>query len=206
MNLSFDDYLRLTELFLIFVSLILVIFGWIIPYKHSIQLERSHQKFNKKMILAKWEKDLVDKQISELYGPIAELLREQELRRSLIKQQFGRHEIFSSNQLKITDLSENEQLIWKHFVETYIIPIHLRVLEIIQKNQHLVLDSKFPSCFRDYMEYVIGWELLDNQLKSGIPNHYNYYYSYNYPIEFNIYIEDTLIRLLNKQNNLLGVD
>ncbi len=54
-----------------------------------------------------------------------------------------------------------------------------------------------------FIEYVLGWELLDIQKKNGVPNYYEYYYRYNYPVEFDNYIIRTLKELQKRQGELV---
>ena len=159
----------------------------------------------KKLLSAKWKKELIDKQISQFYGPIAEFLREQSLRKDLISEQLGRKTIFKSGRDKLADWPENEQKIWIHFIDTYSIPTHNRIVEIIQNNMHLMTHSDMPNCFKMFMEYAIGFELLDNQKRNDVPNYYEYYYSYNYSRDFNLHIEKMLSILLQRQNELIDV-
>ena len=205
MNLTFGEIIKIIELSLTIIGLLFVIFGWIIPHKQSVKTIYQHQEFEKRILCAQWEKELLDKQISEFYGPIAELLREQDLRMSLIVYQLGRDVIFHEGQGRISALTENDQKIWMHFIDTYSIPIQARILDIIQNNQHLIYKSEMPECFKSYMEYVLGWELLDNQKRNNVPNNYEYYYAYNYPAAFNHYIEKTLMILLKRQEELMKI-
>jgi len=205
MKLTFNEIGKIIELSIAVIGLLLVVFGWFIPYKQSVRTTNRQQEFEKKLLCAQWEKKLLDDQISKFYGPIAELLREQDLRLRTIKYQLGENIISLLEQNGISDLPEDKQKIWMHFIDTYNIPIQARILEIIQNNQHLIYQSKNPECFKSYMQYVIEWELLDNQKRSGVPNYYEYYYSQNYPIAFNHYIENALIILLNRQKDLMEI-
>ena len=58
---------KIAELILTFLGLVLVIFGWIIPYRQSIKTQNKSKlneiEFQKNM----WKKELVDKQISLSY-------------------------------------------------------------------------------------------------------------------------------------------
>ena len=54
-----------------------------------------------------------------------------------------------------------------------------------------------------FIEYVLGWELLDIQKKNGVPNYYEYYYRYNYPVEFDNYIIRNLKELQKRQGELV---
>ena len=205
--INFEMTVQIIELILILLGLLLVIFGWIIPYRQSVISTKNQQDFEKRLLCAKWEKELVDKQISDFYGPIAELLREQRLRVDLIidNQLGGRRPVFSGGYENLSDWSENEQKVWIHYIDTYAIPIQSQVLKIIQNNIHLTYNSTPPECFKDFMEYILGLELLDNQKRAGVPNYYEYHYSKNYPGSFNLYIERTLTILLQRQNELLKI-
>lgn len=55
-----------------------------------------------------------------------------------------------------------------------------------------------------YLDYTLGWELLDNQKRNKVPNFYEYNYLYNFPVDFEKYINDTLNLLLNRQAELTG--
>ena len=188
----FNIITKILELFFIFMGLILVVIGWSIPYYQSKKMEKKH-----------WKKKHIDNQIACFYGPITELLNEHRLLRLLIDKQLGQKELFCGDHSKMSDLSENDQKIWRHFVDYYKLPIHLKIVEIIRNNYHLIYKSDIPKCFRSYMEYVLGWELLDNQKKNDVPNYYEYHYIYRYPQEFDDYMNTTLAVLLKEQLDLM---
>lgn len=99
-------------------------------------------------------------------------------------------------------MPENEQKIWMHYVDTYKIPNQMKMVEILRNNTHLMYDSVIPNCVYTFLDYVLGWELVDNQSRNGVKNYYEYQYSYNYPKEFNRYIQNTLSILLEEQAKL----
>lgn len=203
MDFSFNEITKIIELFLSIVGLGLIIFGWLIPYKQSRKATIEIQKFEKKMQSARWEKELVDEQISKFYGPISELLNELELRRIFVINQLNRDSVFNDGKIKLSELTENEQKIWVHFIQTYCIPIQSKIIEIIQTNLHLVYNSEIPIGFFDFMDYVLGMEYLYNQKMSNIENYFEYYYKNNYPRKFNEYIKNTFDLLLSKQKELI---
>ena len=142
------------------------------------------------------------KQISLLYGPLDALIREKEISRQLIHEQIGRRYIFKENG-SFSDLSEEEQKIWAHYVDTYKIPRLNEMRKILRENVELMYDSEIPSCVFNFLDYAIGWELLDNQKKNGVKNYYEYYYRYNYPKSFDRYVKETLASLLKQQAELM---
>lgn len=152
-----------------------------------------------------WEVELINKQISELYGPIAELIRESNLRIELLCFQLGRKHIFPEEMQTFDELPENEQKLWAHFVDTYKIPCQMKIVDILRKNYHLIYNSEIPPCYDTFVKYAIGWELLDNQKRNGVFNYYKYCFSYNYPHEFDHYIFSTLKTLQNRKQDLMAI-
>lgn len=202
--MNFDQVVKVIELLLSFVGLLFVVFGWIIPYRQNIRIEDSRKKNEIVFRQKQWEKEQIDKQIAEFYGPISALLQEQNILFERILYTFGRRHVFSKDQTSLSDLPEDEQKIWAHYVDTYKIPLNNRIIEIIQSKKHLIYRSEIPTCFDVYLDYALGWELLDNQKRHGVPNYYEYYYCYNFPKEFSVYINNTLRVLLKRQAELIG--
>lgn len=186
------------------LGLTFVIFGWVIPYRQNLKIETERKKTDISFRQKQWEKEQIDRQISEFYGPISALLQEQEIIFERILYMFGRRHIFGKDQVQLSDLPENEQKIWVHYVDTYKIPLNNKIVEIIRNKKHLIYKSEIPTCFKTYLDYSLGWELLDNQKRNGVPNYYEYFYSFNFPSEFTSYINGTLKVLLKKQAKLLG--
>ena len=180
--------------------------GWIIPYKQSIKEQARQRKFEEQLEIKRWKKAHVDDQIRLLYGPISQLLGEQNVIRHLVALQFGRDTIFNAGKDKLSDLEEKEQKIWVHFVITYVLPYQQRILSILRNNQHLMEGDEWPDCYKAYMEYTLAWEYLQNQKDNEIPNYYEYKSIFNYPVEFNYYISSTTSKLLEMQKELETIE
>lgn len=202
--IKLEDLFRVIELTLTFIGLIFIVFGWIIPYKQSLKMEKKRRESELEQQKRQWEKEQIDIQIAMFYGPISALLKEQNIVWQRIIYQLGRNCIFENNQFTINDLPEDEAKIWMHFVDMYKIPLNKKIVDIIRDNTHLVYKSEIPSCFNTFLDYTLGWELLDKQKRSGVPNYYEYHYCYNFPKEFTRYINNTLEILLVKQAELIN--
>lgn len=199
---SFDQIIKIAELIISVISIALVIVGLILPFKQAIKLNKINQ--NDKLTQEKrvWRMQLLDEQISKYYGPISAILKEQTIIRQRIWYQIGRDTIFDGGKHKLSDLTQNEQLIWKHFVDNYKIPMQHQIVEIMRNHAHLAIHGKHDIYVNQFLEYALGWELLDSQKKNGVPNYYEYYYCYKYPIQFNNYINNTLSSLLKEKERL----
>ena len=147
-------------------------------------------------------KEAVDEQISKFYGPIHILLQEQNVLFENVTFMFGRKIIFKAHQ-GIDDLTEDEQRIWIHFVDTYLLPHNNKIMDIIRKNYHLMYKFEIPNSFYKYFNYAVGWEQLDNQSRHGVPNYYQYYFQYNFPQDFTQYIDETLDLLEKRKEELI---
>lgn len=174
-------------------------------YKQKRNSEKRINDFEIKFLRIKWEKEHIDQQISLIYGPISQLLKEQNIRFNRILEMIGRREVFQKCQYKLSDLADDEQKIWKHFVDNYKIPVNNSIIEILRVNRHLIFQAKENEyAINSFLDYAVGWELLDNQVKHKVPNHYEYYYCYNFPKKFADYVYGTLLYLQEKQRELLN--
>ena len=201
--MTFDHMIDLIGLAFTAIGLLFVVFGWLIPYRQNIRIEEERKNTENAIRQKQWEKEQADRQISEFYGPVSALLQEQDIRYKRILYMFGRDQVFKKDQT-LSDLPENEQRTWMHFVDTYIIPSNNKIVEIIRNKKHLVYNSEIPACFMTYLDYTLGWELLDNQKRNGVPNYYEYSYAFDFPVGFTHYINETLKVLLKKQSELMG--
>ncbi|MCF2653318.1 hypothetical protein [Anaeromassilibacillus senegalensis] len=193
---------KIIEISIAFIGLVLVIFGWIVPHRNSIKTEKTRIQNDKELERIRWKKELIDKQISNLYGPMYALIIEGEVSFSRILYQLGRRCVIPRDK-SFSDLPEDEQKIWKHYVDTYKIENQMKMVEIMRDNLHLIYNSEIPTCYKEFLDYSLGWEMLDNQKRNGVPNYYEYHYVFNYPTEFNHYIGTTLQTLLEEQGKLL---
>lgn len=193
---------KIIEISIAFIGLVLVIFGWIVPHRNSIKTEKVRIQNDKELERIRWKKELIDKQILNLYGPMYALIIEGDVSFSRILYQLGRRCVIQKDK-GFNDLPEDEQKIWMHYVDTYKIKNQMKMVEIMRNNIHLIYKSEIPTCYKEFLDYSLGWELLDNQKRNGVPNYYEYHYAFNYPTEFNHYIRTTLQILLEEQGELL---
>jgi len=193
---------KLTEIIISLFGLVLVVFGWIIPYRNSLKTEKCRLESEKELERMKWKKDLIEKQISVLYAPLNQLCLEGDISFTRILYQLGRQHVFEGEKTSFEDLTEDEQKIWKHYVDTYKIPSQMEMVKILRHNSHLLYKAETPYCIKQFLDYALGWELLDNQKRNNVKNYYEYHYAYNFPHEFKQYIRNTLDTLYAEQQEL----
>lgn len=201
--LTFDEVMKILDLLISVIGLVLVIVGMILPFKQSVELNRINQRDQIEQAKRAWRMQLLDEQICKYYGPISAILKEYSIIRERIWFQIGRRVIFDNGKDKLSDLEPNDQLIWKHFVDNYKIPMQNRIIEIMRDNAHLSIHGEHDIYVDKFLDYALGLELLDSQRRENVPNYYEYYYSFNYPIEFNNYIHNTLEQLIQEKKILI---
>lgn len=108
---------KIIEISIAFIGLVLVIFGWIVPHRNSIKTEKVRIQNDKELERIRWKKELIDKQISNLYGPMYALIIEGDVSFSRILYQLGRQCVIQKDK-DFNDLPEDEQKIWMHYVDT----------------------------------------------------------------------------------------
>lgn len=186
------------------INLIIIIVGWFVLYKQKKDSQKRSNKFELGFLRLKWEKEFIDQQVSLLYGPVSQLLKEQNIRFSRILEMLGRDKVFKRNQDKLSDLADDEQKIWVHFVNNYKIPIDNSIVEILRTNRHLIFEAEQNEyIINTFLDYAVGWELLDNQKRENVPNYYEYYYCFNFPKQFTSHINSTLKYLQKRQQELM---
>lgn len=201
--MTFEEITTIFELVLTSIGLIFIIVGWIIPFKQSLRLNKINQLSQLEQTQRELKIKILDEQISKYYGPISALLTEQQIIGEKIWYQIGREKVFDNGKDKLSDLTPDERLIWTHFVDHYKIPLQHKIVEIMQCNAHLAIHGEHDRLVNSFLDYVLGWELLDNQRRNNVPNFYEYYYSYNYPKGFDAYIHDTLKTLIEEKQFLI---
>ena len=185
------------------ISAPLVVIGWIVVFRQSVKLNNINRSAELSERKLEWKIQYIDQQIANYYGPIAAILREQTIIRQRIEYQFGRDYSFAAGKDTLADLTPDEQLIWKHFVDNYKIPLQREIINIMRKNAHLAESGEYSEAVDQFMDYVLGWELLDSQKRNGVPNFYEYHYGTAYPKEFNHYIFTRLEELQNRKQELI---
>ncbi len=113
----------ITSLALSLINLVVIVVGWFVINKQKKDFQKSNNKFELEFLKIKWGKVFIDQQVSLLYGPVSQLLKEQNIRFRRILDMLGRDAVFKRNQYKLSDLSDDEQKIWVHFINNYKIPI-----------------------------------------------------------------------------------
>jgi len=166
-----------------------VVVGWFVARQHTLQLDRERERLA-----------LIRQQLDEFYAPIYGILLENDRVRMHVWEQTGRRAImFGEGE----PLDEEGVRIWVHYLENYLIPNNRKILSILQNKMHLYRGLEYPNCFRDWVDYALGYEALHSQYR-GWGREYGFVSVRNFPTEFLEHIVETMSDLMREQRSVVA--
>ncbi len=201
---NYDLLLNIINTVISGVSVIFIIFGWIIPYKQSQKQQSIQREYEESITTKQYNKEKIDEQISKLYVPLYTLSMENRIQTNILLKKLNRNYVFAKNET-INDLNENDTILWIDFVSNHFVPNLNRMKEILNNNIHLIYEPELPSSHHRFMKYTLKLNNdLDLYLKHSNIDCSNFFVDDNYPSDFDIYINKTLDKLLQLQRNCLA--
>jgi len=173
-------------------TLLLIVVGWLVTYRLEKNKELEINRLDN-------QKNHVDIQLAQLYGPIYGLLLENDRVRHQVQMQFGRTTVFESE----SPLSKYEERIWVHYLENYFLPNNRKIIDLIQRNVHLLQGVKFPKSWITFIDYAMGYEIYHKQYKD-LGAEYGFCYIENFPTDFRQDVVEMVSSLKKKQKELVG--
>lgn len=192
------DILKIIELAITFIGVIAAIFGVLIPHVCNKKQARKALEIENKLLTIKWEKEFVDRQLAELFGPVRALLMENSVRYEFVCKQLGNEHIFQNG----VKLSDEQRDLWSHYVNEYCLPCLRGIVQILKDKLHLLELSIMESCVANFITYATHWDMLASQADVGANNNYNLHSTTNFPTEFSDFIYKRYDELVEEQHNL----
>ena len=142
----------------------------------------------------------VERQLEELYGPLAALMYEgrqifEELLASL-----GRSFVFHGSD----PLPPDELKTWLFWTESSFLPRNRQIRELLTSKPHLVDGAEFPESYVRFFLHETSWRIRHERwLKEQVP--YDWHSAVNWPEAFEKDIIQTFKTLKGRHSELLGV-
>lgn len=202
--LDYDLILNIINTILTALSVIFIIFGWIIPYKQSQKQQKEQRKYDESISEKQYNKEKIDEQISKLYVPLYTISMENKIQINILLKKLNRNYVFAKGET-INNLTESDLVLWINFLKNHFVPNLNRMKEILNNNIHLIYEPNLPSSYQRFLKYTLKLT-TDLNLYLNDPNidHSNSFVDENYPNDFDIYINKTLDKLLQLQRNGLA--
>lgn len=200
---DYDLILNIVNTIFSGISVLFIVFGWIIPYKQSQKQQKEQRKYDEFISKKQYNKEKIDEQISKLYVPLYTLSMENKIQTNILLKKLNRKYVFAKGET-INNLTEGDLILWIDFLKNHFVPNLNHMKEILNDNIHLTYEPNLPSSYQRFLKYTLKLT-TDLNLYLHDPNidHSNSFVDENYPSDFDIYINKTLDKLLQLQRNCL---
>jgi hypothetical protein len=166
--------------------------GWMINYVLSGRDERRKDALDA-------SHTFLQKQLEELYGPLALLIQQSRRSRLDLYTALGRDEIFVPGQA----LTEPELKTWLFWVENDIFPRNDKIADLLTGQTHLIEGDHVPKSYLDFIDHHTSWKLSHLRWKQENVE-YPLRSRIDYPETFQQDVLDTFEKLKLKQARILG--
>jgi len=166
--------------------------GWLANYVLTTKADRRRREASALL-------EHVERQLAELYGPLAFLVIEgQQTFRDLLAS-LGRRFVFPPS----GELGEDELQTWLFWAENDLLPRNAEIKRILMTHAHLIDGGEMPATYVQFLDHHNSWQI--NHLrwqKQGVP--YPWHSKVNWPDTFTRDVLDTFRRLKATHAALVG--
>ncbi|HYW70499.1 MAG TPA: hypothetical protein VE961_05665 [Pyrinomonadaceae bacterium] len=136
----------------------------------------------------------IDRQLEELYGPLAFLMWEGDRAFKDLLETLGRPYVFSGDR----PLPEAELKLWLFWLDQFFFPKNEKIRELLMNNTHLIEGSEMPASYVRFLEHYNSWRIEHLRWKQeGVP--YSWHSKMNWPLEFSSDVLNTFKTLKARQ-------
>ncbi|WP_413458452.1 hypothetical protein [Herbaspirillum huttiense] len=166
--------------------------GWLINH---VITSRQHRKRGQLEAQQKY----LERQIEELYGPLASALFEGRRTYLDLLDTLGRETVFIGEEL----LSESDLATWLFWAEADFLPRNEFIKTLLKTKAHLIEGSTFPESHIEFLDHCNSWAINHRRWKEEkVP--YSWHSKINWPDDFERDVLLTAQSLKNRQAELLG--
>jgi hypothetical protein len=166
--------------------------GWLVNHWLSARHEEQRRRTEAQL-------GFVERQVEELYGPLAFLIYEGRRNFLDLLDTLGRRTIFVGDR----PLPQDELRTWLFWAEAEFLPRNERIKNLLMSKTHLVEGSEFPQSYVDFLDHCNSWALNHRRWKEqGVE--YSWHSKINWPVGFEREIIATFEELKAKHSALVG--
>jgi hypothetical protein len=141
----------------------------------------------------------VERQIEELYGPLALLVYEGRRTWGDLLLALGRDHVFSGS----SPLPEVELRTWLFWTEAEFLPRNEKIRSLLESKAHLVEGPEFPKSYVDFLDHCNSWAINHRRWKEqGVK--YSWHSRINWPERFEEDVIETFQTLKSRHAELVG--
>jgi hypothetical protein len=168
------------------------IVGWLVNHVLSLRSERRRIRLVAQL-------SHIEKQLAELYGPLAFLLYEGTGSFEDLLGTLGRRYIFTGD----SALPEGELKLWLFWVDYDLMPRNAVIQSLLSTKTHLIAGSDMPASYVKFLDHYNSWRVSHARWKEhGVE--YSWHSKINWPQEFESEVIDTFKDLMRRHAELIG--
>jgi hypothetical protein len=166
--------------------------GWVVNYVLTGRSERRRRE-------AEAQLKHSEKQLEELYGPLAFLVIEGRRTFADLLGALGRGFVF----LKEEELYEDDLKTWLFWAENDLMPRNEKIQEILMAKTHLIEGNEMPEVYKAFLDHHNSWKINHLRWKTD-GTKYGWHSRTGWPGDFEDDILSTFARLKARHAALLG--
>jgi len=141
----------------------------------------------------------VEKQLSELYGPLAFLVYEGKASFEDLLSTLGRRYVFKGD----VPLPDPELRLWLFWVDHDLMPRNAALQSLLEKQTHLIEGDGLPESYVAFLQHYNSWRVRHERWKEeGVE--YSWHSNINWPRQFEVDVLEAFHRLKRKHSELVG--
>jgi hypothetical protein len=166
--------------------------GWFTNSLLSSRADRIHARLAAQL-------SYVERQLAELYGPLAFLLYEGNASFADLLNTLGRSYVFKGG----APLPKPELQLWLFWVDHDLMPRNAAMQSLLENRSHLIEGSALPDSYVAFLDHYNSWRVRHERWKlEGIE--YSWHSNINWPMQFEVDVIKTFHRLKLKHTALVG--
>jgi hypothetical protein len=166
--------------------------GWLVNHWLTANREEARRRTEAQL-------KFVERQIEELYGPLASLLHEGRRTFADLLQALGRTYVFHDDDF----LPPEELKTWLYWAETEFLPRNEKIKDLLKSKTHLIDGPTFPESYVQFFDHCNSWAINHRRWKDQ-KIAYSWRSKINWPDEFENEVLGTFASLKAEHSNLLG--
>jgi hypothetical protein len=137
-----------TPLLIVIITATVTLLGWAVNHILAERRDRDNQRLASSL-------RFVERQLEELYGPLAFLILEGRRAAMDFVEALGREPVFEGKNA----LNEDEVKLWLLWVEDNFLPRNEAIRQLLLTKTHLIQGDTVPISFVEFLEYYNSWKM-----------------------------------------------
>ena len=174
------------------LAAVISVVGWLVNYILTGLADRRNQRLSASL-------KHIERQLEELYGPLALLILEGKRTFKDLTETLGRGFVFIEDR----DLPEDELNTWLFWVENDFFPRNEKIKELLTTKTHLIEGERIPESYLAFLDHYNSWKISHLRWqREGVE--YSWHSRVNWPRDFDQDVLSTFEQLKARHATLLG--